>query len=108
MKKLMSKSAILMMLLFGMLFVATSSDANAQDRCRNRGRYVTSNYYDNDDSYYRRDYNRRGDRFSRDFDRRDRYYYDDEDTTGRALKRTGIGAGIGALGGALIGGTKGA
>ncbi len=105
MNKLMSKSAILMVMLFGLLFVAAASDANAQNRCRNRngyGRAVSNNYY-NDRNRYDDDYRYRDSR------RRDRRYYeDDEDTTGKALKRTGIGAAIGAGGGALIGGKKGA
>lgn len=109
MNKLMSKSAILMMLLFGLLFVATASEADAQSRCRTRGgRSVSNNYY-NDIQYRNRyddDYRYRDDRSrrrSRDYD-----YEDDQDTTGKALKRTGIGAGIGAGAGALIGGKKGA
>ncbi len=111
MKNLMSKSAILMML-FGLLFVASASDANAQDRCRSRNRVSSRDYYDDD--YYRRVNNRN--RFDDDDFRtvqnrrrgRDIYYEENEDTTGRALRRTGIGAGVGALGGALIGGKKGA
>jgi hypothetical protein len=104
MNKLMSKSAVLMMVLFGLLVVATASEADAQSRCRNRGgRYISSNYYDDrnyDDGYRYRDDRRRR---SRDDD-----YYEDQDTTGKALKRTGIGAGVGAGAGALIGGKKGA
>jgi len=102
MNKMMSKSAILMML-FGLLFVATASEADAQSRCRNRGgRYVSNNY---DNRYYDDDYRYRDDRRrrSRDYD-----YEDDQDTTGKALKRTGIGAGVGVGAGALIGGKKGA
>ncbi len=97
----MSKRAILMMLLFGMLMVATVSDASAKDKnkCRSRGRFATSNYYENDyNTSYQRDRRRN----------RDYYYEDDENTTGKALRRTGIGAGIGAASGALLGGKKGA
>lgn len=104
MNKMMSKRAILMMMLFGMLFVATVSDVSAKDKCRKRGRVVASNYYDND--YNRNDYSRD---YQRDRRRSNDYYYeDDENTTGKALRRTGIGAGIGAGGGALLGGKKGA
>ncbi|MFN0088213.1 MAG: YMGG-like glycine zipper-containing protein [Blastocatellia bacterium] len=104
MNKMMSKRAILMMMLFGMLLVATVSDVSAKDKCRKqRGRVVASNYYDND---YNRNYDRNYQRDRR--GGRDYYYEDDENTTGRALRRTGIGAGIGAAGGALLGGKKGA
>ncbi len=108
------KSAVVMMLMFGLLFIAATPDANAQGRCRkrsgyqstyNRAAYNQGRY--NDDRFYTRDYDR--DRY---YDNRGRYdnddYYDREDTTGNAVKRTAIGAGIGALGGALIGGKKGA
>ena len=110
MNKLMSKSAILMMMLFGLLFVAAATDANAQSRCRNRGgnyrdggnyRGVSNNYYNdnyNDDTRYRDSRQR-----SRNSD-----YEDDQNTTGKVLTRTGVGAGIGAGAGALIGGKKGA
>jgi len=94
MAKLMQKSVILTVV-FGLLLAAAAApSAMAQDRCRRRG-YTSSRYYNDN---YRRDYNRRD------------YYndYDREDTRGNAVKRTGIGAGIGALGGALIGGGKGA
>jgi hypothetical protein len=99
MNKMTSKRAILMMMLFGMLFVATVTDVSAKDKCRKRGRAVASNYYDDD---YNRN-NQRDRRRSNDY-----YYEDDENTTGKALRRTGIGAGIGAGGGALLGGKKGA
>jgi uncharacterized protein YcfJ len=105
MNKLMSKSAILMVMLLGLLFVTAASDANAQNRCRNRNGYnrgISNNYYNDRNNRYDDDYRYRDSR------RRDRRYEDDEDTTGKALKRTGIGAAIGAGGGALIGGKKGA
>jgi YMGG-like Gly-zipper len=96
--KKMQKSVILMVV-FGLLVAAAAPSALAQDRCRRRGNFNSARYYDNDD--FRRD------RFRRD---RDYYndYYDRQDTRGNAVKRTGLGAGIGALGGALIGGGKGA
>jgi hypothetical protein len=100
--KTLQKSAILMALL-GLLMAAAAPSAMAQGRnkCRNRNsNYYASNYYNDDD---RRDSN-----YERSRRYRDRDYYDREDTTGNAVKRTGIGAGIGALGGAVIGGKKGA
>lgn len=105
MTKTMQKSVILMVI-FGLLAVTAAPSAMAQDRCRKRGNYssVSNNYYDDD--YYSRDYQR--DRRRRDRDYYDDDYYNREDTTGKAVKRTGIGAGIGAVGGALIGGKKGA
>ena len=96
MTKIMKKSVILMVV-FGLLLAAAAPSALAQDRCRRRGNYVSSRYYDNDD--YRRD------RYRRDYYND---YYDRQDTRGKAVGRTAIGAGIGALGGALIGGGKGA
>ncbi len=106
MTKTIQKSAILM-LLFGLFLVTAAPNAMAQGKCRNRGGrggYAPVNNYYDDGNYRRnRDYER--DRYSRDYDY-DRY--DREDTTGKAVKRTAIGAGIGTLGGALIGGKKGA
>ncbi|HKQ75905.1 MAG TPA: YMGG-like glycine zipper-containing protein [Blastocatellia bacterium] len=92
--KKMQKSVILMVV-FGLLLAAAAPSALAQDRCRRRGNFNSARSFDNDN--FRRD-------------RRDYYndYYDRENTTGKAVKRTGIGAGIGAVGGALIGGGKGA
>jgi YMGG-like Gly-zipper len=91
------KSAVITMLMFGLLIVSAAPYAEAQERCRRNGyrsRYI-SNRYDDD-----RDYGRR---------RRGRgYYYDREDTTENAVKRTGVGAGVGAVGGAILGGKKGA
>ncbi len=89
--KKMQKSVILTLVL-GLLLAAAAPSALAQDRCRRRGNFNSARF-DND---FRRD-------------RRDYYNnYDREGTRGNAVKRTGIGAGIGALGGALIGGGKGA
>ena len=101
MTKIMQKSVILSVV-FGLLLVAAAPGAMAQDRGRRRGNCNSvANNFNND--YYRSSY--QGDRRRRD---RDRYYYNREDTTGNAIKRTGIGAGGGALIGALIGGKKGA
>jgi hypothetical protein len=100
--KKLQKSAI-MLALFGLLMATAAPSAMAQGRnkCRNRNSYAVANNYYNDDY--------RGDRsYARSRRYRDRDYYDREDTTGNAVKRTGIGAGIGALGGAVIGGKKGA
>ncbi|MBL8168766.1 MAG: hypothetical protein JNJ50_11460 [Acidobacteria bacterium] len=99
MTKMMQKGMFVMLLLGGLLFVSSAADAQAQDRCRTRGRSQATNYYNAQDY---RDRNVR-DRYD------DRYYdYDREDTTGKAVTRTGVGAGVGAAAGALIGGKKGA
>lgn len=109
MMKKFNKTVLLVALALGVLFVSAAPEAMAQDRCRTRGRYVQSNYiggrYDNDRRYDNRRYDNRD---YRDRDYRNYDYYDREDTTGKAVKRTAIGAGIGALGGAIIGGKKGA
>jgi len=101
MLKKIHKGAIAMMLVFGLLSVTVAPNAMAQGRCRNRNGSYSSNYYQgrniNDRNYNREYYGSRYD---------DRY--DREDTTGNAVKRSALGAGIGALGGALIGGKKGA
>jgi hypothetical protein len=99
------RNAILTILALGLFFVAAAPDAMAQGKCRKRGNYQTSNYTSGrnlDDRYYD-DRSRRSDSYYYDDD-----YYNREDTTGKAVARTAIGAGIGALGGALIGGKKGA
>ncbi len=118
-----NKNLFLAMLALGVMFVLAAPEAMAQNRCRTRGGNSRAVY--NNDNYSNRDYR---DRDYRDADYQDGNYrnaqyrsrsnrYDDnsgygyrdrEDTTGKALKRTGIGAGIGALGGAVIGGKKGA
>lgn len=107
----MSTKLFLAMLAFGVMFVLATPDAMAQNRCRTRGRNVSTNY-DYDQNYDSRDYRDRNyrnrdyrDTSYRDYDNR---YRDREDTTGNAIKRTGIGAGIGAVSGAVIGGKKGA
>lgn len=96
----MNKNLFLAMLALGVMFVLAAPEALAQNRCRTNNR--NSRSVSNNNNYYNRDYR---DRDYRDSDYR---YRDREDTTGKALKRTGIGAGVGALGGAVIGGKKGA
>lgn len=106
MVKKMNKNLLLAALALGVFFVLATPDAMAQTRCRTRGGYTQSNYnnrYDND-----RYVDNRGRNYQNQNYYNDRYYRDREDTTGNAVKRTGIGAGIGALGGAVIGGKKGA
>jgi hypothetical protein len=87
--KKIKTSAVMMALMLGLLFVWGASDAMAQSR-----------------SYRSRNYDR-----GRSFDRgysRGSYIGPREATNGNLIKRTGIGAGIGLLGGALIGGKTGA
>ncbi len=106
----MNKNLFLAILALGVLFVLAAPDAMAQTRCRTRDNNSRSVYNDRD--YRDRDYrvvnNRSRDYRDNDYNYNDYGYRDREDTTGKALKRTGIGAGIGALGGAAIGGKKGA
>src|SRR5262245_11663218 len=103
-KKAMQKSVIMTMLVFGLLLTTAAPAAMAQGRnCRTRN-YNTSSYYDNssyyNDRYYRDNYRR--DRAYRDSNYYDDYYYRDRrDTTGRTLRDVGIGAAVGAGGGAL-------
>jgi hypothetical protein len=123
MKKLTIKSAVMMMLLTGLLAISASSAfAQGRQRCNDnrstRGGYVNSTYNDRynsrvyNDRYNDRYYDnyqstyyqgRNNDRYD---DRRDRW--EREDTTGKTIKRVGIGSAIGAVGGAVIGGKKGA
>lgn len=105
----MNKNLFLAILALGVLFVLAAPEAMAQTRCRTRSNDSRSVYNSRD--YRDRDYR---DANYRTRNYRDSNYYDDygyrdrENTTGKAVKRTGIGAGIGALGGAVIGGKKGA
>jgi hypothetical protein len=92
--KKMQTSAVLMVLMLGILFVSAPS-AMAQ------GKY----YRSRSDSYRGRSYDSRN--YNRGYGR-GRYVGPREATTGNLIKRTGIGAGIGLLGGALIGGKTGA
>jgi len=109
-KRSIQQSAVVMMLSLGLLFTAAAPSVTlAQDRCRSR-QYETSRY-DGNRYYDQRDYGRDRDYDRRDYDRNrnyDYYYQDRQDTTGNAVKRTGIGAAIGAIGGGLLGGKKGA
>lgn len=102
---------IMMMLTLGVaLTTGLTAELLAQGHRRDRW-----NGYGGNES--RRNWNRNTD--DRDY-RDDRYYGDDrgygnrrerrnpQDTAGKALARTGIGAGIGAGAGALLGGGKGA
>ncbi|MGE0103358.1 MAG: YMGG-like glycine zipper-containing protein [Blastocatellales bacterium] len=108
MKNRIFNNVMAMLLTFGLLFVAAAPSAMADGKKKNRRNVYSSNYYD--DGRYDRNQRRNVNRYDRYDD--DDYYYDRyrdrEDTTGKALKRTGIGAGIGAVGGAVIGGKKGA
>jgi hypothetical protein len=89
--KKIQASAVMMVLMLGLLFVSgASSDAMAQGR----------NYRSRSDYYRGRSYDSRS--------YRSRYIGEREATNGNLIKRTGIGAGIGLLGGALIGGKTGA
>jgi hypothetical protein len=92
--KKIQTSAVLMILMLGIIFVSAEPSAMAQGR-----------YYRRGDSYRGRSYDNRG--FDRGY-RRGRYIGPREATNGNLIKRTGVGAGIGLLGGALIGGKTGA
>jgi hypothetical protein len=91
--KKMQASAVLMVLMLGLLFVSAAPSAMAQ------GKYYRSR------SNYGRSYDSRT--YNRGYSR-GRYIGPREATNGNLIKRTGIGAGIGLLGGALIGGKTGA
>jgi hypothetical protein len=110
MVKKMNKNLLLAALALGVFFVLATPDAMAQTRCRTRSGYVQSNYNNryNDRNYDNRNYDNRVRNYQGRNYYNDGYYRDRENTTGNAVKRTGIGAGIGALGGAVIGGKKGA
>ena len=101
----MNKNLFLAILALGVFFVLAAPETMAQTRCRTRDNNSRSVYNSRD--YRDRDYRVVNNR-SRDYRDSDYGYRDREDTTGKALKRTGIGAGVGALGGAVIGGKKGA
>ncbi len=111
-KKAMQKGVITTMLVFGLLMTAAAPAALAQGKNCRRGGYNTSAYYGN--GYNGNDYN---DRYARRQNRdyyqsrnyyNDDYYYRDRNTTGKTLRDVGIGAAVGAGGGALLGGKKGA
>jgi hypothetical protein len=89
--KKIQTSVILTAMMLGVLFVAGAPDAMAQGRGY-RSRSHSGRY----DRGYSRGYNR------------GRYIGEREATNGKLITRTGIGAGIGVLGGALLGGKTGA
>ena len=92
------KSAVVAMISATLLVGSIAPAAIAQDRrCRDRNSQVSR--YDTDRSYDSRYY---------DDNRGQNYYWDDQNTPGKAAARVGIGAGIGAVAGALLGGGKGA
>lgn len=105
------KNAVLTMLALGLIFTTMVPGAMAQDRCRTRSRqvgYYDNNNYDNqryDDRRYddRRYDNRRYD----DRSYRDDRYYDDRDYRSERNKRAAIRTGVGAAGGAVLGGLIG-
>ncbi len=119
MKRLHLKRAMMSLLVTGILLTGFASTTMARERCRTRDPRQQPVYFNdrdgdryddrNDNSYNRDDewndrhrQNRRNVRNGLPW-RRDR-----EDTTGKAVGRTALGAGIGAAAGALIGGGKGA
>jgi YMGG-like Gly-zipper len=90
--KKIQASAVFMALMMGLLFAAGTTDAMAQGKGY-RSRSNQSRSYN--DRNYSRDY-------------RGRFLEEKEATNENLIKRTGIGAGIGVLGGALLGGKTGA
>ena len=105
MTKSLFKSGFTLALLAGLLFTALAPTAFAQSQCRTRDRYSRTANYDRgrDDNYQRnRSYNER--RYDQDYDP----YYNRNRSRNDGLKRTGVGAAIGAAGGGLMGGRKGA
>lgn len=104
MNKSIYKSAFVFILMIGILLtsVAPSVLAQGQSRTRIRSmRYVDDYHRDSD---YQRDRVRR----DRDYDYENDPYYDRNRSKKEGLKRTGIGAAIGAAGGGIMGGRKGA
>ena len=123
------KSALMMSRVLGLLVCSTAPSAVAQGRsnCRNGSRqsvYYDQNRYGRDDRYRDTAYYDQN-RYGRNAGlyQNDAYYQGEsnyqnnnrrwwernrEGTTGKAVKRVGIGTAIGAGGGALIGGKKGA
>jgi hypothetical protein len=90
--KKIQASAVLMALMVGLLFAAGAPDAMAQGKGYRSRSSQSRSYHDRNDS---RNY-------------RGRYYEEQEATNENLIKRAGIGAGIGVLGGALLGGKTGA
>jgi hypothetical protein len=129
MKGMTIKSALMMSMVFGLLVSSAAPSALAQGRsnCRNGSRqsvyydqnrygrddryrnntvYYDQNRYDGDGRFYQNDGYYQGSNYQN--SRRRWWDRDRENTTGKAVKRVGIGTAIGAGGGALIGGKKGA
>ena len=113
-----SKSAFAIMLMAGLLLTSFAPSAMAQGNCRTRNRNTRNVNYDrnrdynydrNRDSDYQRnrdyEYDRRNQ--SSNYDPNYDPYYNRDTRNTRGLKRTGIGAAIGAAGGGLLGGRKG-
>jgi hypothetical protein len=106
MTKAIHKSVFAFILMAGILLTSVAPSAFAQTQCRTRSRNVRAANYDDYDYQRDRDYRR-----NRSSDYRyedDPYYYDRNRSRNDGLKRTGIGAAIGAAGGGLMGGRKGA
>jgi hypothetical protein len=92
------KSAVVTLISATLLLGSLAPAAFGQDRrCRDRNYEVSR--YDRGRTYDSRYY---------DDNRGRNYYWDDQNTPGKAAKRVGIGTGIGAVAGALLGGGKGA
>lgn len=105
MTKSMYKSVFAFMLMAGILLTSVAPSVFAQGQCRTRARNARYVNYDDRDYDYQRDRVRR----NRDYEYDDRDYdYDRNRSRNNGLKRTGVGAAIGAAGGGLMGGRKGA
>jgi len=126
------KNLLRMTLIAGVFMVTLAPSAMAQGRARcDNSRGVSSQRYDSrydssasayNDPYYSGAYsnnynNRNNNRYNNDYYRSgsnsgyygsNSGYYENQDTTGKAAKRVGIGAAIGAGTGVLLGGKKGA
>lgn len=113
MTKSMYKSIFALVLMVGVLFTSVAPTALAQGNrnCRTNTRNSRSVNYDNRDYDYQRDGEYRRNRSRSAGYESDPYYdyeYDRNRSKKDGLKRTGIGAAIGAAGGGLMGGRKGA
>lgn len=93
--KKIQASAVFMAMMVGLLFAAGAPDAMAQGKGYRSRSSQSRSYNDRSDRNYSRDY-------------RGRFHEEKEATNENLIKRTGIGAGIGVLGGALLGGKTGA
>jgi hypothetical protein len=96
------QKGVIVMLVFGLLLTVSAPAALAGDKKCKKDNYYTANYYDNND--YDRDSRRRRNRdYDDDYYRRDR-----RGSSKEVLRDVGIGAAVGAGGGVLLGGKKGA